>query len=179
MGRDKALLPWGEGTVLDAVTEAVRTAVGEVVLVAPEGRYVGFGGRVISDRRPEMGPLAGIESALGDSGAEWTLVVACDMPRLTAALLGRLLATVERCDFDCVVPATQDGRLHPLAAVYHRRCLPVFAAALAAGTRRVLDAVARLRVMRWPVATEDECLLANVNTAEEWQTLLQSEGEGH
>jgi molybdopterin-guanine dinucleotide biosynthesis protein A len=177
MGRDKALLPWGDGTVLDAVTQAVLTAVGEVVLVAPEGRYAGFGGRVINDRRPEMGPLAGIESALEDSEAEWTLVVACDMPRLTGDWLSRLLVTAERCDFDCVVPATGDGRLHPLAAVYHRRCLPVFAAALAEGTRRVLDAVGRVRVMRWPVAAREECLLANVNTAEEWQTLLQSEGE--
>jgi len=179
MGRDKALLPWRGGTVLDAMARAVRTATGEVVLVAPEGRYAGFEGRVISDRRSEMGPLAGIESALEDCEAEWILVVACDMPCLTGGWLRRLLAATEGCDFDCVVPATGDGRLHPLAAVYHRRCLPVIAEALAKGTRRVQDALGRVRVMRWPVAAEEEFLLANVNTAEEWQTLLQSEGEGH
>lgn len=179
MGQDKALLPWGESTVLDCVARAVRAAAGSVVLIAPPGRYPQFRGRVLPDSRPGQGPLAAIEAALGFTQAEWNLVVACDMPRLTAALLGQLLhaACAAGRDADCLVPSTQ-SRLHPLAAVYHQRCLPEFSRALDEGHRRLLDAVARVRAVSWPVPPEDEPLFTNVNTAEEWLALLQLEGKG-
>jgi molybdopterin-guanine dinucleotide biosynthesis protein A len=175
MGTDKALLPWGGGTVLDAVIRAVREAAGDVVLVAPDERYLAFRGRRISDLRPGQGPLGGIEAALLDTDTDWNLIVACDMPLLSAALLKRLLMDAIALDADCLIPAGADCR-HPLAAAYHRRCLIEFSRVLDLGERRVLDATARVRSVDWPLAANDEFQFANANTPEEWEGLRRRAG---
>ena len=46
-----------------------------------------------------------------------TIVVACDMPFVSAPLLGHLLRSLD--DADAVVPRTERG-YHPLCAVYAR-----------------------------------------------------------
>ena len=177
MGRDKALLPWAGQTVLAAVLRAVEQAAGQVILIAPARRYPSPGCPVIPDLRPGLGPLAGLETALSVTGDEWNLVVACDMPRLTAPLLARLLADAAACDADCLIPTTPNGS-HPLAAVYHRRCLPAVSRALDEGNLRLLDALARVRSAPWPVPPADEPQFANLNTADQWRALLQSEQKG-
>src|SRR5262249_11916746 len=74
------------------------------------------------------------------------IVVACDMPFLNAALLAEQLRRA--AEFDVVIPVL-DGRPEPMHAVY--RCAPTILAvraALAAGQRRMISFLDRLRVDR-------------------------------
>jgi molybdopterin-guanine dinucleotide biosynthesis protein A len=48
-------------------------------------------------------------------------VLACDLPFVTAELLGFMLERAE--DVDAVVPMDQNGILQPLCALYSTRCL--------------------------------------------------------
>lgn len=175
MGRDKALLPWAGGTLLEAACRTAGEAAGQVVLVAPEGRYPRFTGRRIADARPGWGPLAGIEAALRDTDADWNLIVACDMPLLTTGLLGRLLGQAVELEADCLIPEAA-GHRHPLAAAYHRRCVGEVSRALDDGVRRVLDAVARVRCAAWQVPLVDQFRFSNANTPGEWEELRRLAG---
>jgi molybdenum cofactor guanylyltransferase len=168
MGRDKALLPYGGRTLVEHIATVVREAAGSVTLIGPPPRYEALGLPVIADMVHECGPLGGILTALTVSTAPWNLVVACDMPSLTAESLRTLLAVTGVSDCDCVVPRSPSGRLEPLAAVYHRACLPVFRRAILEDRRKLTDLLAELRMIS-PLIPEGKWL-ENVNTPSEWIT---------
>ncbi len=128
------------------------------------------GASLIRDAEPGRGPVSGLEAALRFAARPWTVVVACDMPRLAPDLLRQLVATPPR-DAVAVVPVVE-GRPQPLHAAYHRRCLPVLQAALrrrALGLTRVLES---LDVHWLPMAPSPS--FANVNTPEQLARWLEA-----
>ncbi len=168
MGHDKALLPFRGTPLVQSVAREVTLAAGSAVLVGSPDRYGHLGFPVIADAYPGEGPLGGILTALHHSGAGWNLVVACDMPQLTAAWLTGLLEDAEREEggADALVPAGPSGLLEPLCAVYHRRSLPVLEAAFAAGVRKIAQALGRVRTVVLPV--QEVTFFQNVKTSEDW-----------
>jgi molybdopterin-guanine dinucleotide biosynthesis protein A len=160
MGRDKAWLDTGDGPLGAIIATLVARSCGLVTLVGDPVKYAELGYPVIPDRVDGLGPLGGIETALGASTAEWNLVVACDMPSLDAAIFDSLFA--EAAGFDCAVPRHADGKLEPLCAVYNKRCHAAIAAALNSGIRKVTDGLQML-ALRY-VQTGNEGAFANLNT---------------
>lgn len=165
MGVDKALLDLdGEPLVVRVAREAAKVC-GSVSLVGNPGLYGGFGLPVIPDRFSGLGPLAGIEAALAATGADWNLMLACDMPALETPILESLFLA----GGDVALPAYPDGTVEPLCAVYHRRCHPAIRSALEAGIRRITDALATLGpgfAIRYVPVTRSEPF-ANLNTPED------------
>lgn len=172
MGRDKARLPAGGGCLATRAAEAVAAVCGSVTLVGDPAQYGNLGYPVIPDEIGGCGPLAGIAAALGVSTAAWNLILACDMPEAGEDFLGRLLerAHAEEGHIeagDAVIPAGPSGKLEPLCAAYHRRCLPAFRMALECGTRKISEALENVNAVIWTVA--DARPFQNVNTPEEWR----------
>jgi molybdopterin-guanine dinucleotide biosynthesis protein A len=66
--------------------------------------------------------LGGIHAGLLHATCEHAFVSACDMPYLSEAFIGHMIAQVD--DYDLVVPVTANG-LESLHAIYSRKCLPV------------------------------------------------------
>jgi molybdopterin-guanine dinucleotide biosynthesis protein A len=165
MGRDKALLPHAGITLIEHVASQVSAAAGSAVVVGRPERYRGLGYPVVADLTPASGPLGGLVTALSITEAPWNLVVACDMPAITAELLRALLAEAERCGGDCLVPVSPSGRLEPLCAAYHRDSLPRLNDALRGGVLALRHAVAGPRTVLWHGA--EAALFANLNTPED------------
>ena len=166
MGRDKALLPFRGGALAGHVAAAVAAAAGCVTLIGDPQKYGHLGYPAMPDRSPGVGPLGGIESALSYTEADWNLVVACDMPGISVEFLRGLLDAAERLEAAALVPLGPSGRLEPLSAVYHRRCLEPVRRALDTGVRKITDVLAGLDVARWSV--DDDGVFENLNTPEEW-----------
>jgi molybdopterin-guanine dinucleotide biosynthesis protein A len=168
MGRDKALLPI-EGTLLvERTAERVRAAAGSATLVGVPARYAHLGLPVLPDLTEGSGPggpIFGLHTALKTTGADWNLVVACDMPGLTAAFLSELLAAARQLGCACLVPRTDSG-LHPLCAVYHRRVSDAVEFVIKHKILKMHELLKSLGAVPWPVA--DPLLLENVNTPLEW-----------
>ena len=160
MGRDKARLPFKGGALAEAVAREVEKAVGGVTLVG----HADLGG--IADWYPGEGPLGGILTALHHTSADWNLIVACDMPEISAEFLKRLAAEAERSSAAVVLPCGAGGRPEPLCAAYHRRSLPGLEAAFERGIRKVARACEGLAVRRLDVA--EVAIFQNVNTPEDW-----------
>jgi molybdenum cofactor guanylyltransferase len=167
MGRDKALLPMDGTTLLEHIAARVREAAGSATLIGSPERYQGMGYTVLPDLTHDRGPLGGVFTALSATHADWNLIVACDMPAVTADFFEDLLRAAEASAADCLIPATAAG-LEPLCAVYHRRCRDAADRALGRNIRKMHDFVSNLHAQKWPVA-DASCLL-NANTPEEWSS---------
>lgn len=154
LGRDKAALPWGEGTLLEHVHHILAPLCAEVVLVTRPDRVdqvravAPSGSRVIPDVLSGRGPLVGIHAALSQAACERVLVVGCDMPWLSARLLAGLLKEGEG---EVVIPRTESG-WEPLHAVYARSCLPAVEASLGDGSAPVASFFTEVRVQVWTPA---------------------------
>ncbi len=133
-----------------------------------------------TDRVPGCGPLGGLHTALLESAGDTTIVIACDMPYVSAALVRHLSALAR--DSDVVVPYTRRG-YHPLCAVYTRACVEPVARQLAARRLKMTDLInlGDLRVRT--VTVEELCafgdvhrLLANVNSPADHRELEALQG---
>jgi len=136
MGRDKALLPFRGGSLAGNVAHAVQLAAGSVVVV---GRPEFLDYPAIPDRYPGEGPLGGILTALEHTRAEWNLVVACDMPFLSRALLRQI------CEIEGNVVPRVDGRTQPLHARYTKSVKAIVDERMARGELRMLDLLEELQ----------------------------------
>lgn len=176
MGRNKALLPVGDGVLVTYILRRLRPlAQAGIVVVANDPAVVAAlrpepSLQVVADRWPQGGALGGLATGLALTPG-WTLAVACDMPFVDAGLAG-YLATLARDDWDAVVPQS-DGHAQVFHALYHPRCLPVLEANLRAGRLAMQAAFEQLRV-RWVCGgelaahqTTPDAFL-NINTPQEW-----------
>lgn len=159
MGRDKASLPLGGKSM--SLTLAERFApLGEVAFSVNErGRFETGAFAELVDRYPGQGPLNGLVSALCGSGEDPVLLVATDMPGVTAEAARTLLDSLGEHDA-CLYEN------EPLFGVYRRRCLRLAEEQLQKGENAMRAFLARLDVRRLPLA--DAAIVANLNTPDEW-----------
>lgn len=137
MGSDKARLEFGGATLLERALAALRPVCDEVLLAAgATPRYAELGVRIVLDRGPDLGPLAGLEAALEAAGFERVVVLAVDMPCVPSGLLASMLERAEREDCDALLLASEEG-VEPLCGVYHTRVAAAARAALDDGERRM------------------------------------------
>lgn len=166
-GRDKSALVVHGRRIRERQLEWLRAVTDRVLLVGGDPTAaVPDGLETIPDRVQGCGPLGGLDAALDAAAGDAVLLLACDMPFLTAGLLAGLLDRLE--GVDAVVPRTERG-YHPLCAVYGPTCRTVVRRRLDARQLRVRDLFAdvRVRVIEGPDLArfgEPSLLLANVNT---------------
>lgn len=120
MGRDKATVELGGQTLLARQLALARGAGATELFIS--GRVgVDYGVtavRLLTDRFLNAGPLAGIEQALAEMSTAHLLVLAVDMPCLTAELVQNL---AQACGKECGAVPEIRGCIEPLVAFYPRR----------------------------------------------------------
>jgi molybdopterin-guanine dinucleotide biosynthesis protein A len=178
-GRDKGALIVEGLPILDRQMAALSQVADEVMLVVSEQMPPPRADvRIVRDRVSASGPLGGLDAALAAARHDTLVLIACDMPFVSAGLLGHLLALTSEAD--AVVPRTERG-YHPLCAAYTRACQPAIAVHLARGQLRMVEFLADVRVR---VVGGDELaalgdhhrLLANINTPAEYDGLDRTIG---
>jgi molybdopterin-guanine dinucleotide biosynthesis protein A len=154
MGRDKALLPWPGGDLLDHAVARLRAVAGDVrVLCGPTRRYADRGLPVERDVVPGAGPLGGVLTGLKAAPGRPGLFLAVDLFHVPEVLLARL---VERAEgWDAVVPASRRGP-EPLCAVYGPGCREPIRARVAAGELKMTAFWPDVRVLRLGPAELEE-----------------------
>ena len=172
MGRDKAFLPTPpDGGPLIARQAALLRGLGidDLIISGRPGVDYGVtGARVVTDTVLNAGPLAGLAAVLSAALHPWVLVIAVDLPHLTAAYLEKLLATGG--GLTGVVPLGVGG-YEPLVGLYPKNLLPLVKTALATG-RLSLQPLLRAAVAEGllrPLAIEadEQRLFTNWNTPDD------------
>lgn len=179
-GLIKPLISIGGRRIIDRQLTALRPVVDTIALVTtPHADLAGLdelGLPIWEDERPSLGPLGGILTALVNSQAASTLIVAGDMPFLTATFL-RHLIEMARGSADAVIPRTAAG-YQPLCGVYRRRCIAAIRRRLDVGALTVTQLLSDLRVREigeTELARLDPggTLFFNVNTPADYERSVQ------
>jgi molybdenum cofactor guanylyltransferase len=134
--------------------------------------------RTMPDRVPGLGPLGGLHTALSETRGDALVIVAGDMPFVSAPFLAHLLALTS--EGDAVVPRTGRG-YHPLCAAYTRACLEPIARRLADGRLKMIGLFEDVHVRTVTTAEmrvfgDPDTLVANVNTPGEYRGLAAHQG---
>lgn len=162
-GQDKALYVYRGKPLAAWVLESFAAADGPFAeRLVISSRPYDFGVPVYPDIYPGSS-LGGLHAALTHATRDWVALAACDMPFLTPAYWRQLLAY--RNGADAVVVEGPQGRLEPLAALYHRRLLPSAERRLQAGDFRIqaLLAEADARIVSSASLTVGAEVLLNAN----------------
>jgi len=174
MGRDKAALPAGDGTLIEHIARRLAPVVEETIVAGASGRHHLRGTTMVDDRYPGLGPLAGIHAGLLVARSPLVWVVGCDLPDVDPGLAALLCGLAG--EVDAVVPRL-DSEPQGVCAVYDRGLAPRIERLLAAGERRLKMLLAASKVR---YVTPDELRpvdpelrsFRNINTPAEYRAWL-------
>lgn len=136
-------LPGSGQSLLERLLGEVRQALpgAQLVLVGSATAYAALGLEAVPDCPAGVGPLGGLAALLAcarERGAAQVLALACDLPRLDAALIERLA----RADANASAVVTAQGSVrNPLVARYAVEPASAAAASALASGKRSLQAV--------------------------------------
>lgn len=151
MGEPKQALVLNDETLLERQVRLLRAVCRDVSVVGPRVEIVSPEVPFIPDLVRGRGPLGGIHAALASSRANYSLIVACDLPFLEVRFLRHLARLALRSDADVTVPEDKSRRLLPVCAVYHKRILGILHGRLALNLNKAdgYFGSVRLHVVRW------------------------------
>jgi len=172
MGTDKARLLIKDRTLVEHIASALFEITDSVTLV----------GRHQTDQFPDFpstpdlhehwGALGGLHAALSACRADWAVVVACDLPFITAPLLSRLASFAVQVD--AVAPIQANGIPQPLCSFYRvSRCLSLAQDLIQTGERKPVALLQSVNT-RWVEFAEladleaADHLFDNINTPEDF-----------
>ena len=181
MGRDKVHLKLGGEALIERVLAAVARLEVPCALIANRSEgFAHLGLPIHADLRPGMGPLGGLHTALSTTSAEAVLLLACDLPFVTARFLRFLVGQLG--NHQAVVPRGEDG-FQPLCAVYARSCLPAVERLLDTDAFKVMRLFAEVDMCvlesdEWREFDPHGRLFVNLNTPEDYQRALEWVDDG-
>ena len=194
MGRDKALLPFGETTFLEAIVQsAVRLSNHVVVSVAQssdqrDGQL--YKKRFASNRNfdsiawvedavADQGPMGGIAAGLKflNSDCELVFVMGCDVPLLKPDLVRHLCDVAAESQSAAVTPV-KGARVYGMTAVYRADAWTTAERLLAQGSLRVSRLADELNAKRIELAELEQYddgleSFLNINRPEDYAAFVE------
>ena len=184
MGRPKADLPWGDGSLLLHVVSVMESCTWPVIVVSrsedAELPPLDPETEVVFDTTPGAGPLPAIETGMRllHGRAEAAIVVACDMPFVDNEAVRWLFGQLG--EHSAAIPEF-DGQLHPLCAIYHLRLQSAIHDLVQGGERRA-QALAELpgahRIQESAIRSfrSDGGFLRDIDTEDDYRQALKDAG---
>jgi molybdenum cofactor guanylyltransferase len=176
-GRDKGLLPFGDGLLVERVLAGILPQVATALISANRNQdaYRRLGFPVIADPLDDFqGPLAGFLAGLENMRTDYLLTLPCDGPVIAGDLAQRLATGLIDAGADIAV--AHDGhRLQPVYAMLHRRVLPDLRLALEQGERKIDRWYPRNQWITVDFSDVPE-QFNNINTPEDYAGVSQAPG---
>ena len=175
-GINKAFIEVGGERLIDRTMRIYRTFFREILISSNSPlEYLEFDARIVTDIHRGKGPLGGIHAGLLHAGCEQAFVSACDMPYLSEAFIGHMIAQAR--GYDLAVPVSANG-FESLHAVYSRKCLPVIESQIERDELKVSLLFRKFKTLEIPA---DEIrrfdpegrLFANLNRPEDLKSIPQ------
>jgi molybdopterin-guanine dinucleotide biosynthesis protein A len=177
MGRDKAALPAGDGTLIEHLARRLAPVVDETIIAGGSTRLNLADVRVVDDHYAGLGPLAGMHAGFSAARHRHVWVVGCDLPDVEPAM-GALLRGLAG-DYEAVVPRI-DLEPQGVCALYERALASRIEALLDAGERSI-KALLAASTVRYVAPEELRAVdpelrsFRNINTPADYEAWLKTQ----
>jgi molybdopterin-guanine dinucleotide biosynthesis protein A len=156
-----------EGTILlGRMLEVLRPVFAEILLVSNEDQalYKDFGiDKIVQDKFPGKGPLAGIHAALSNTTG-YVFTFACDLPILDISFIMQQIRQLHAGQ-DALVPRHKNG-IEPLHAIYNQSCIEPAAKVLSKNSHPAIrEMLNMVNTIYWDIAKNDS--FANINSMDD------------
>ncbi|SFV56570.1 Molybdopterin-guanine dinucleotide biosynthesis protein MobA [hydrothermal vent metagenome] len=169
MGRDKALLPFGEYPTLAEYQYRKMQNIFESVYLSAKKNKFAFPAELICDRYEASSPLAGIVSAFETLDTDALFVLSVDAPFITEKVIAALFEA-NRKNTDAVIAKSPDG-IQPLCGIYKRSLLP-FAKQQLLDNKHRLTSLLKQNRSRF-IAFQDNTPFENLNHPHEYEAAIR------
>ncbi len=182
MGREKALLPWGQGTILTGDIEVLNATCDMVLVVTGKNTDAlrpvidANGAFLVVNPEPERGQFSSLQTGLRavlNYGRDAAVITLVDRPPATMSTVTRLRDSyVSRAESGIWAVVPQYGEQHGHPIVVGREMITAFLQAAATATARQIEHDNQQHIAYVPV--DDPLTVVNIDTPDDYQRLLAS-----
>ncbi|MCB0747689.1 MAG: molybdenum cofactor guanylyltransferase [Ignavibacteriae bacterium] len=183
MGSNKSLLTLNDKTVIEVVVDLMKSIFSKVIIITNASEEYSFLNLpMYRDIYLDMGPLAGIHSALANSATEKNFIISCDMPLMSTEMIKYIISNLsEKSITVCVA----NGFIEQLAGVYSKSVLPKVEELLKGKLKKLNQTKQKYSVLSLlqPEITEylqveklsiyNKYLFFNMNNVEDYKSIIQ------
>lgn len=177
-GKDKALMEYDNQSVVARLAAECAKVCSEVLIISDTGQKFNLPDvKEIKDNYRNCGPLGGLQAGLAAAKNEICLLMACDMPLLTAPLMECFLSAALAAKCQIAIAKCGDD-VEPMFGVYTKSLLPKAEENLAAGRRSLLSLTKNTDSRFfgeevWQKAADGKDVFFNVNYQRDYENLLK------
>lgn len=181
MGRDKAFLRFGQGTLLEALARLMTSIFEETLVIVNEKMNCDAldlsGALVYRDLFKNCGPLAGLYTALAYSNCAASCAISCDMPFVDEDVI-RHLADSAGDEYDAVCYQDTAGKLQPFPGIYFRTSKHLIRLLLDRGEGAMQRLLQVAVIKTWVLEEKRNKVWTNMNTPEDYHQAMKEKREG-
>ena len=178
MGRDKALLPWRDGTFLSAAIQALQRETELVIVVAGQNasrleplvyRTAAF---MVVNPHPELGQMSSLQRGLEEvlnRGRDAAMVTLVDRPAPRAETIQQIKSAFLTADDEIWAAVPEYGGKHGHPIAIGREMMEAFLRVPATSSARDVEHAHQQHILYVPV--DDPLIAVNVNTEEDYEKI--------
>lgn len=169
MQRDKALLTINNLSFIETIMQEANFFEEKYVARADKDPIKKEGWIEIEDLYKDRGPIGGLHSTLHHCKSDAMFAISCDCPCIKESFIKAFCEQFDE-EYDAIIAKDETGKIHPLCAIYKKRCAMIFEEQIKSGCNRIMKAFDQMKVKYIFVESK---LLRNVNTPQEYEALKQ------
>lgn len=179
MGSDKYLLNYKGTSALDLLYSKIKDLHYNKFISVGADQKIEFdlppGIEILRDRFPDKGPIGALATWFNRFPTQAVLVIPCDLPLLSTALIQELIAKRDEQAFATLVQGEGFAYPEPLIGIYEAKAAITIQSCIENGQLSLQKMLADRDIKK--VITKDQQQLINVNTQEDYQKIIDSSRE--
>ncbi|MBT3207716.1 MAG: molybdenum cofactor guanylyltransferase [Bacteroidetes bacterium] len=174
MGENKALINFNGKRIIDHVYGTISSFCEEIIISTNSHDFDFLQARIVADEIKNIGPIAGIYSALKKSSNKLNIIVSCDMPYISADLLKYLITSSE--NYEIAIPK-HDGINEPITGKFLKHTYKFFENAINDGIHSPPKVICNSKLKEVSITPDldfySEKLFVNINDKKDLSKALK------